>query len=130
MKKEHKCNLTENIKSENSENCISENEISIKAEELIKLNPLKPYSFHINILYEHNIIISKDKINRIITKIRNTLYPADRDYIKNINLITITFDESIENAKNIPFCPVYSKFINPYKKIGRNNILFLHLFFI
>ena len=130
MKKEHKCKLIDDIKIEKAENCNSEEELTIKAENIIKLNPLKPLSYHINILNEQNIILSKDKINRIITKIRNSNYPQDRDYIQNINLIQITFDQSIDNARNIPFCPIYTKFINPQKKIGRSNTLFLHLYFI
>ena len=116
MKKEHKCKLLDNIKVEKIENCDSEKELIIRAENLIKLNPFKPASYHMNILNEQNIILGKEKINRIITKIRNSIYPQDSDFIKNINLIQITFDQSIENAKNIPFCPIYTKFINPLKK--------------
>ena len=73
--------------------------MTIKAENKLKLNPLKPLSYNINILNEHNIIISKEEINRIISKIRNSIYPKDRDYIRNINLIQITFDQSIENVR-------------------------------
>ena len=116
MKKEHKCILLDNTKVEKIENCDSEKELIKRAENLIKLNPLKPLSYHMNILNEQNIILGKEKINRIITKIRNSIYPQDSDFIKNINLIQITFDQSIENAKNIPFCPIYTKFINHLKK--------------
>ena len=72
---------------------------------------MKPLSYQINILNGQNIILTKEKIDRIITKIRNSIYLQDRDYIKNINFNQITFDQSIDNAKNIPFYPVYTKFI-------------------
>ena len=63
MKKQHKCNLIDNIKEEKAEDCNSEKELIIKAENLIKLNPLKPLSYHINILNDQRIILSKEKIN-------------------------------------------------------------------
>lgn len=96
IKKDHKCKLIDNIKVEKAENCNSEKKLLIKAENLIKLNPLKHLSYHINKLNDEKIILSKDQINRIIIKIRNFIYPQDREYIKIINLILITFNESIE----------------------------------
>ena len=60
---------------------------------------MKPLSYQINILNGQNIILTKEKINRIITKIRNSIYPQDRDYTQNINLIQIHLTNQLKMQK-------------------------------
>ena len=52
----------------------------------------------------------------MINKIRNEIYPKDQNYIENIASITITFDKNLIEGKDLPFCPIETKFIN-IKKI-------------
>ena len=115
QKKEHKCTIIEN-KNENTDNCSTDNEMIQKAEKLIKLNPLKPLSYHLIKLEENHILLDKKKINLLINKIKNSIYPKDTEFIQYINQIQITFDDNIDKAKNLNFCPIYTRFINPLKK--------------
>ena len=50
------------------------------------------------------INLKDDKINRLIYKARNSLYPRDDEYFSNLINITITFDNNIPESQNIPFC--------------------------
>ena len=43
-------------------------------------------------------------------------YPKDEEFINTITNITITFDEKVSDATNVPFCPIHMKFVNPKKK--------------
>ena len=52
----------------------------------------------------------------MINKIRNEIYPNDESYIKNIEFISITFGNNLIEGKDLPFCPIETKFIN-IKKI-------------
>jgi hypothetical protein len=61
-------------------------------------------------------------LKRLINQIRNNLFPRDEEYEKTINYIAIAFDDKIPNARNIQFCPVYNRFLNPSKKINWKNI--------
>ena len=79
-------------------------------------NPLEPLNFHKNKLENLNIFLKDSKINRLIYTIRNDMYPADEEILRNINHITITYDHKLPNSKDLPFCPIYNKFINPSKK--------------
>jgi hypothetical protein len=115
IKKEHICLKDNLIKIEKSDNCSSEEELISKAKNLIKLNPLGTLTFHQIKLHENNIYLDDVKVKRLINITRNNLYPKDDDYLNNINYVTITFDEKITNARNIPFCPSYSKYLNPSK---------------
>ena len=79
-------------------------------------NPLESLNFHKNKLENLNIFLKDSKINRLIYTIRNDMYPADEEILRNINHIIITYDDKLPNSKNLPFCPIYNKFINPSKK--------------
>ena len=116
IKKEHTCKKDINIITETPDKCSTEDDIIKKAKDIIKLNPLKPLSFQKIKLNENNIFLEDNKINRIINQIRNNIYPIDNEYLNIINSITITFDDKLPKARNIPYCPVYNKFLNPSKK--------------
>lgn len=64
-----------------------------------------------------NIYLDDSKINHLINKVRNSIYPKNEEYLNNINNIRITFDEKVINSKNLPFCPINNKFVN----ISKNN---------
>ena len=89
---------------------------------IIKANPLESLTYHKEKLEEYNIFFTDTKINRLIYEIRNEIYPVDEEILKNINHLTITYDDKWPNSKNLPFCPVYNKFINPGKKKGLNHL--------
>ena len=61
------------------------------------------------------INLKDDKINRLIYKARNSLYPRYDEYFSNLINITITFDDNIPDSQNIPFCQGINKFFNPNK---------------
>ena len=115
IKKEHKCHLNE-IQKEDSSQCNTETILIKKANEIIRNNPLKPLSLHQIRLKENETILPDKKVNRLINKIRNEIYPKDENYIENIESITITFDKNLIEGKDLPFCPIETKFIN-IKKI-------------
>ena len=123
-KKDHKCENINYIKSENIDECSTEGQIKTKAYNIILLNPLKPLGFHTSKLTDMNIHLNDDKINRLIYKARNSLYPKDDDYIYNIINIKISFDDNIPESQNIPFCQSNNKFFNPYKNRIEAYILF------
>ena len=114
--KPHKCNSEVNLIKEDPEKCATNEEIIDKAKKLIALNPLQSLSYHKSKLEEMNLKISDSNINRLIYQIRNQIFPSDEDTLKYINNITITYDEKLLSSKDLPFCPVYNRFINPSKK--------------
>ena len=59
------------------------------------------------------------KLNGSINKIRNEIYSDDEIYIKNIESITITFDNNLIEDKDLPFFSIETKFID-MKKIDMN----------
>ena len=120
IKKEHKCNSNE-IHQEDASRCNTETILLKKANEIIRNNPLKPLSFHQSRLKDNEIILPDKKVNRLIYKIRNEIYPNDEMFIKNIESITITFDNNLIECKDLPFCPLEAKFLN-IKKIDMNII--------
>ena len=71
-----------------------------------------------------NINLKEDKINRLIYKARNSLYPKDVKYFTNLINITITFDDNIPDSQNIPFCQSINKFFNPNKNRIEEYVLF------
>lgn len=88
-----------------------------KANKIILKNPLKPLAKLQNELHDENIFLSDDKVYRLIIKIRNSLYPKDDEALALIDNITITYDDKLPKSKNLPFCLVNNKFINPIKNI-------------
>ena len=93
-------------------------------------NPLEPLNFHKNKLENLNIFLKDSKINRLIYTIRNDIYPADEEILRNINHITITYDDKLPNSKNLSFCPIYNKFINPSKKNRLEAFIIIISFFL
>ena len=101
-----------------------------EARKIIKANPLESLTYHKNKLEEYNIFFTDAKINHLIYDIRNEIYPADEEILKNINHITITYDDKLPNSKNLPFCPVYNKFINHCKKNRLESFIIITSFFL
>ena len=127
QKKEHKCGKIE-LKKEDVNICSTESELIKRAEQIIKINPLKLLSYHMIKLNENNIIISKVKANRLITKIRNKIYPHDKDYILYINQIKIIFDDSVDSAKDLSFCPKFQIHKSIKKNREEQYIIFTSIF--
>ena len=44
-------------------------------------------------------------------------------------MVTITIDEKLPNAQNIPFCPVFDKFLNPSKNNRLEKFIILTIIF-
>ena len=115
IKNIHKCDKKDEVQLENAEKCNSEEELINKAIGIIKLNPLEALTYQKAKLESEKIFLNDEKIKRLLYQIRNDLYIKDEEILKYINHITITFDRKVTNAKNIPFVPVYNKFINTSK---------------
>jgi hypothetical protein len=116
--KEHKCKVEkDNNISEIPEKCDTEKQIIKNAKDIILANPLAPLSYQKTKLNNVNIYLDDSKINHLINKVRNSIYPKNEEYLNNINNIRITFDEKVINSKNLPFCPINNKFVN----ISKNN---------
>lgn len=127
-KKPHKCK-TENFKqNEIPENCSTKEDLIKKAKNLIKLNPLNSLIYHQFKLHENKIFLPDEKVRRIIKQLRNNLFPKDKD-IMDLLIVTITFDDKVKDAKNLPFCPVYSEFKNPTKENRQESFIILTIFF-
>ena len=125
LKKEHKCKSENEKKTESINNCDTEEEIIKKAKSIIRLNPLKSLTYQQDKLHENYIFLEDVKTNQIIRNIRNMIYPIDAEYLNTINSITITFDEKVSKAANVPFCPMHTTFINPTKSNRKEEIILL-----
>ena len=128
--KEHKCKSENNVKTIGPEKCTTEEQMIREARKIIKANPLESLTYHKNKLEEYNIFFTDARINHLIYDIRNEIYPADEEILKNINQITITYDDKLPNSKNLPFCPVYNKFINHCKKNRLESFIIITSFFL
>ena len=53
------------------------------------------------------------------------IYPKDAEFVNNIINITITLDEHVGKATNVPFCPIHNIFINPIKNNRKEEIILL-----
>ena len=124
QKAEHKCEKDKYEKREELENCTTEEEMIEKANKIIIKNSLKPIAKLQNELHDENIFLSDDKVYRLIIKIRNSLYPKDDEALALIDNITITYDDKLPKSKNLPFCLVNNKFINPIKNRVEHYIIF------
>ena len=69
------------------------------------------------------------EINRLIYKIRNDLYIKDDELIKNINYITIKFDDKVSNSRNLPFCTIYNQYFNIFKINRKESFIIITSFF-
>lgn len=74
--------------------------------------------------------ILESKINRLIYQIRNEIFPPDDNILKNINNITIIYDEKLTNSKHILSCPIYNKFANPRKRNKFESIIIITSIFL
>ena len=115
MNKEHKCNGISEIKKEAIE-VNTEADFIAAAKTIITQNKKKSLGWHISNLKSLNIILSDNKVKRLVYDIKDAHFPKDEDFLKNISQITITFDKN--NAKLVEnnFCYEYSKHINPNNK--------------
>ena len=111
-------------KDRRKKNCYTEEQLLDKAKKIIIKNPLKPLNKIQEELHLNDIFLKDDKVYRIITKLRNNNYPKDEDYLSQINNIRITYDEKIPNSKNLFFCHINFKFINPEKNRFEQYIIF------
>ena len=129
IKKNHKCDKKDEVKIENPEKCSSEEDLINKAIDIIKLNPLEALTYQKAKLESEKIFLNDEKIKRLMYQIRNDLYIKDEEILKYINHITITFDSKVTNAKNIPFVPVYNKFINTSKGNRQESFIIVTSYF-
>mgnify|MGYP003571360205 CR=1 FL=1 len=129
-KKPHKCKSEDAIKKETSEKFTTHKEELNKGKNIIMCNPLESLNFHKNKLENLSIFLKDSKINRLIYTLRNDMYPPDEEISRNINHITMIFDDKLPNSKNLPFCPIYNKFINPSKKNRLEAFIIINYFFL
>ena len=134
IKKGHICKKNNLEIIEKGDKCLSEKELTDKAKDIIKLNPLFSLIKQQKKLHDDKIYLEDKKVKRIINKVKNDIFEKDEQYVNNINLVTITIDEKLPNAHNIPFCPVFNKFINPSKNNRLEKFIILttifHLLFL
>ena len=124
-KNPHSCQKPEVEKKKeiNNNMILTSNEINDLGCKLIKQHIDKPLSFHLDNLKKNNIPFSKNKIKYYLQKYREESFPEDKYYLDNIELIKITYDNNKDEFKDLPFCYVNSKFLNPEKKNRREMII-------
>ena len=88
------------------------NELGLK---LIKSHIDKPLFFHIDNLKNNYVPFNKNKIKYYLQKYREESFPDDKNYLDHIEFIKITFDQNKEEFKDLPFCFLNSKYLNPEK---------------
>ena len=59
----------------------------------------------------------------MLQKFREENYLNDKNYLDYINYIKITYDESNEEFKELPFCFLKESFLNPDKKFRLEQIV-------
>ena len=108
--KNHTCKLDneEEVKNnQEKENNEKENLNSQKQKEIAKTiifaNLNKPFSFHYENLKTNDIYLTKNQVKRILQTLRESKYPNDNEYLKNISKINITF-EKLPNMENVSLC--------------------------
>ena len=124
IKKARVCKKNNLEKIEKADKCLSEKELTDKAKDIIKLNPLFSRIKQQKKLHDNNIYLEDKKVKTIINEVKNDIFEKDEPYVNNINMVTITIDEKLPNAQNIPFCPVFDKFLNPSKNNRLENLLY------
>ena len=112
LNKKHKCNGFKEIKKETNE-VQSESDLIKAAKTIIIQNKEKSLSWHINNLKELNIILADNKIKRLVYDIKDSFFPKDEDFLKNIGMIRVTFDNNNAQLKENNFCYEYRKILNP-----------------
>ena len=96
LNKKHKCNGFNEIKKETNE-VQSESDLIKAAKTIIIQNKEKSLSWHINNLKELNIILADNKIKRLVYDIKDSFFPKDEDFLKNIGMIRVNFDNNNVN---------------------------------
>ena len=116
-KNKHTCeNKKREEKKEVKANLIlSSNEINELGIKLIKQHIDKPLSFHLDNLKNNNIPFAKNKIKNLLEKYREESFPEDHNYLDHIDYIKITFDQNKDDFKDLPFCYLNLKYLNPEK---------------
>lgn len=108
---------------------ITETDYIKLATDLINLNPEKSLGWHIHKFEEQKNPVKFSMIKKILYSIKQSKYPNDENFLSNIDAITITFDESNENLKNLPFCLCRKSFINFKKNNKADNFVIYSSFF-
>ena len=111
MNKEHECNSIFEIKKNVVEVNIEENLIAA-AKTIIIQNKEKSLGWHISNLKNLNIILSDNKVKRLVYDIKEAHFPKDEDFLKNISQIKINDKNNAKLVEN-NFLYEYSKHINP-----------------
>lgn len=127
LNKEHKCNGISEIKKDAVEVNTEANLIDA-VKTIIIQNKEKSLGWHISNLKKLNIILSDNKVKRLVYDIKEAIFPKDEDFLKNISLITITFDKN--NAKLVEnnFFYEYSKHLNPTNNIEEKFIIYTTIY--
>ena len=124
QKKEYKCEIKNQEKTEKVSNYMTEDQIVQKIKLILKEDPLKPLSYQQIKLHENDIYMNNEKIKSILYNIRDSIFLKDDEYLSNINNIAINFDDKIPNSKNLPFWLNNTKFFNPIKNRIEQYIIF------
>ena len=125
-KHEHNCAPTKekNLKTEvNVNSVLTNNEVNELGKKLIKQHLEKPLSFHIDNLHKNKIPFKRFKIKNLLKIFREETFPEDANYLDNLEFIKITYDPNNDEFKDMPFCFVNKKFLNPKKNYRQENII-------
>ena len=96
----------------NNVNHASNNSQSIEnIKRLLYLHIWNPISFHINLLNENGIILSRHQVKYQLETLRNHQFMSNEQYNKNPFRFTDRLTENL-NDPNIPFCLAHTKFFD------------------
>ncbi len=70
---------------------------------MILNNIEKPFKFHIENFKNNKIKLTKNQIKWQLQKIREKNFPNNNEYLKDISLIKIIYENNI-NLENLPLC--------------------------
>lgn len=130
LNKEHKCEGYNKIKKEAHE-LNTEKNILNAAKIIIIKNKEKTLGWHINNFKNLNIILSDNQIKRLVYEIKDSYFPKDEEFLKNISLIKITYDANDEQLTDNNFCFAYNKYINPsYHNREEKFIIYTSIFLL
>ena len=108
---EHTCNKKDNSSIINAEMDTLGN-IKNLATALIKQNINKKLSFHINMLNQAKIPLTKKQTKYLLQKLREEHQPSDDEYLKELGNIKIDLEDNIAELKNLPFFFGQEKIVN------------------
>ena len=84
--------------------------------------------WHISNLKILNIILSCNKIKRLVYDVKEAKFPKDEYFLNIICLITITFDKNNAKLMENNFCYEYNKHINPNNNREEKFIIYTTIF--